>query len=75
MLSLDPAKSNSAEEQAFTYPCKWVVTARVQHLKHIHDRQNIYLGELTIGIEDDRWKITRLILKSEERVIKSWQTA
>jgi hydrogenase/urease accessory protein HupE len=75
VLSLDPAKSNRDEEQAFTYPCKWVVTARVQHLKHIHDRQNIYLGELTIGIEDDRWKITRLILKSEERVIKSWQTA
>jgi hypothetical protein len=38
-------------------------------------RQNIYLGELTIGIEDDRWKIVRLVLKSEERVIKSWQTS
>jgi hydrogenase/urease accessory protein HupE len=75
VLSLDPANSNRDEEQAFTFPCKWVVTARVQHLKHIHDRQNIYLGELTIGIEDDRWKITRLVLKSEERVIKSWQTA
>jgi hypothetical protein len=73
--SLDEALSAMAGEQSFTYPCKWVVTARVQHLKHIHDRQNIYLGELTIGIEDDRWKIVRLVLKSEERVIKSWQTS
>lgn len=75
VISLDEALSAMAGEQSFTYPCKWVVTARVQHLKHIHDRQNIYLGELTIGIEDDRWKIVRLVLKSEERVIKSWQTS
>jgi hydrogenase/urease accessory protein HupE len=75
VISLDDAVSDTREEQVFTYPCKWVVTARVQHLKHIHDRQNIYLGELTIGIEDDRWKITRLVLKSEERVIKSWQSS
>jgi hydrogenase/urease accessory protein HupE len=73
VISLGETMSDAKGEQAFTYPCKWVVTARVQHLKHIHDRQNIYLGELTIGIEDDRWKITRLVLKSEERVIKSWQ--
>ena len=75
VLSLDEALSAMAGEQSFTYPCKWVVTARVKHLKHIHDRQNIYLGELTIGIEENRWKITRLVLKSEERVIKSWQTS
>ena len=75
VISVDAAKSGMAASQSFTYPCKWVVTARVQHLKHIHDRQNIYLGELTIGIEDDRWKITQLVLKNEERVIKSWQSS
>ena len=63
-------------ENSFTYPCQWVVTARVKHLKHIHDRQNVYLGELSIGIEDDRWKITKLVLKNEERIIKRvWQKA
>jgi len=75
VISLDSAKSDMMGGQSFTFPCKWVVTARVKHLKHIHDRQNIYLGELTIGIEDDRWKIVQLVLKSEERVIKSWQTS
>lgn len=57
---------------AFTYPCQWVVTARVRHLQHIHNRQNVYAGELTITVEDDRWKIAGLELSSEERVVLSW---
>ncbi len=60
---------------AFTYPCKWVVTARVRHLQHIHNRQNVYVGELTIRVEDDRWKIARLDLLSEERVVLSWSNS
>lgn len=59
-------------DNAFTYPCQWVVTARVRHLQHIHNRQNVYIGELTIQVEDDRWKISRLDLLSEERVVLSW---
>jgi hypothetical protein len=58
--------------KAFTYPCQWVVTARVRHLQHIHNRQNVYVGELTLQIEDDGWKIGGLNLLSEERVILSW---
>jgi hypothetical protein len=57
---------------SFTYPCRWVVTARVRHLKHIHNRRNVYNGELTIRVEEDRWKIARLDLLSEERVVLSW---
>jgi hypothetical protein len=74
VMSVEAVTSALKGQKSFTYPCKWIVTARVQHLQHIHDRQNIYLGELTIRVEDDRWKITRLILKSEERVILPWQT-
>ena len=74
--SVEEVLSKSQSITSFTYPCQWVVTARVKHLKHIHDRQNVYLGELTIGIEDDRWKITKLVLKNEERIIKKvWQKA
>ncbi len=73
VMSVEAVTSALKGEKSFTYPCKWIVTARVQHLQHIHDRQNIYLGELTIRVEDDRWKITRLILKSEERVVLPWQ--
>jgi hypothetical protein len=76
VTSVEELLSTSQSLRSFTYPCQWVVTARVKHLKHIHDRQNVYLGELTIGIEDDRWKITKLILKNEERIItKVWQKA
>jgi hydrogenase/urease accessory protein HupE len=74
--SVEEVLSKSQSFTSYTYPCQWVVTARVKHLKHIHDRQNVYLGELTIGIEDDRWKITKLVLKNEERIIKKvWQKA
>lgn len=74
--SVEEVLSASQANTAFTYPCQWVVTARVKHLKHIHDRQNVYLGELTIGIENKRWKITKLVLKNEERIIKKvWQKA
>ena len=73
--SVDEALSKSQSHTSFTYPCQWVVTARVKHLQHVHDRQNIYLGEMTIGIENDRWKITKLVLKNEERIIKPWQKA
>ena len=60
-------------DNAFTYPCQWVVAARVRHLQHIHNRQNVYAGELTIQVEGDRWKIARLDLLSEERVVLSWK--
>jgi hypothetical protein len=75
VMSVDDAVGVVTGDQAFTYPCKWIVTARVKHWQHIHDRQNVYVGELTIRIEDERWKITRLNLLSEERVILSRQTS
>jgi hydrogenase/urease accessory protein HupE len=62
-------------DNAFTYPCQWVVTARVRHLQHIHNRQNVYAGNLTIQVEDDRWKIAGLDLLSEERVVLSWKSS
>jgi hypothetical protein len=63
--AVDPAGA------AFTYPCQWVVTARVRHQQHVHDRRNVYAGELTLRVEDDRWKIARLDLYREERVVLS----
>ena len=60
---------------AFTYPCQWIVTARVRHLQHIHNRQNVYAGKLTLRVEEDRWKIAGLDLLSEERVVLSWRSS
>jgi hydrogenase/urease accessory protein HupE len=71
VMQVDPAVGTA--DNAFTYPCQWVVTARVRHLQHIHNRQNVYAGELTLQVEDDRWKIAGLDLLSEERVVLSWR--
>jgi hypothetical protein len=75
VMSVDEALRNSGTDNSFTFPCKWIVTARVKHWQHIHNRQNVYVGDLTLRVENDRWKIAKLTLKSEERVVLSWQTS
>jgi hypothetical protein len=55
--------------EGFTYESKWTVVARVKHLQHIHHRKNLYTGFLTIKVEDNKWKIVDIDLKSEDRVI------
>ena len=61
--------------QGFAYDCRWVVTARVRHLQHVHHRQNIYNGMLTLEIDGDRWKIAGVELRSEDRVVLPWTPA
>jgi hypothetical protein len=73
VMSVEAPSAFDSGDGAFTYPCKWVVTARVKHWQHIHDRQNKYVGTLTIRVENDRWKICHLELLSEEREIVSWK--
>ncbi len=73
VMSVEASSTVDMGDGSFTYPCKWVVTARVKHWQHIHDRQNSYVGALTIRVEDDRWKISELELFSEEREILSWK--
>jgi urease accessory protein len=75
VMSVQEPDASDAGDGSFTYPCKWIVTARVRHWQHIHDRQNIYIGMLTIRVEDDRWKIAHLELLSEEREILSWKSS
>ena len=73
VMSIEASIAVDSADETYTYPCKWVVTARVKHWQHIHDRQNIYLGILTLRMEDDRWKICDIELLSEEREIVSWK--
>jgi len=75
VMSVDDVMGTGEDGAEFTYPCQWIVTARVKHWQHIHNRQNVYLGELTIRVEDDRWKIARLNLLSEDRVVLSWKSS
>ncbi len=56
-------------EVGYIYPAEWIVTARVKHLQHIHFRQNRYTGSINIKREKEQWKISGIILKSEDRSI------
>jgi hypothetical protein len=47
----------------------WDVYGSVRHRNHIHFRCNTYKAELTIVPTDNYWKITRMQLLDEERVI------
>jgi hypothetical protein len=73
VMSVGASSAIDSADASYAYPCKWVVTARVKHWQHIHDRQNIYVGTLTIRVEEDRWKIGDIELSSEEREIVSWK--
>jgi hypothetical protein len=47
----------------------WDVYGSVRHWKHIHFRCNTYEADLTIVPTDNYWKLTRVQLLDEERVI------
>jgi hypothetical protein len=58
-----------SETQSPAYPCRWTVSAKVTHWQHSHERRNMYEGDLTLVVEDDRWKLATLNLHSEEREV------
>jgi hypothetical protein len=58
-----------SDGQSPAYPCSWTVTAKVTHWQHIHERRNMYEGDLRLTVEDDRWKLESLNLRSEEREV------
>jgi len=54
---------------AIAMVANWDVYGSVYHLNHIHFRCNTYKAELTIMPDDNYWKLTRVQLLDEERVI------
>ena len=73
VLEIGEPRDMSQPGGDFAYDCRWVVTARVRHLQHVHHRQNIYNGVLTLRIDGDRWKIAGVELESEDRVVVPWK--
>jgi len=65
----DVGKPRISETQSPAYPCRWTVTAKVTHWQHIHERRNVYEGDLRLVVEDDHWKLAALNLRSEEREV------
>ena len=62
-----------AADGGYSYDCQWAVVARVQHLQHVHHRQQIYSGVLTLRAEEGRWKIAAVELHSEDRIVLPWE--
>jgi hypothetical protein len=74
VVSVEDEVAGTDPSAGYTYQCTWAVTARVTHLQHVHHRRNIYSGTLLIKRSDDRWKIDRIALTSEDRVIVPWRS-
>lgn len=55
--------------ESVEYPVAWTVTARVRHLKHIHYRKNRYIGNVALKAINNKWKISKISLTSEERKV------
>ncbi|MEJ2162310.1 MAG: hypothetical protein P8X60_03050 [Robiginitalea sp.] len=71
-VSLDPLgtpESDAPGTAGWKYPATWTVTARVKHLKHIHYRKNQYTGTISLKPIDNEWKISEIILTSEDRQV------
>ncbi|MEJ2580075.1 MAG: HupE/UreJ family protein [Acidobacteriota bacterium] len=73
VLEIGEPLAGSDAEEGFSYDCRWEVIARVRHLQHVHHRQNIYNGVLTLRPEDGKWKIARVELYSEDRAVVPWK--
>jgi len=73
VLKIGEPVEGMTTEDGYSYDCRWAVVARVQHLQHVHHRQQIYSGVLTLQAEEGRWKVAGVELHSEDRVVLPWE--
>jgi hypothetical protein len=66
---LGTPESGVSEAGGWKYPATWTVTAQVKHLKHIHYRRNQYTGTIALKPLENGWKISEIILTSEDRQV------
>ena len=67
--SLGSQETGASGENGWKYPAVWTVTAQVKHLKHIHYRKNQYTGTIALKPMESGWKISEIILTSEDRKV------
>ena len=53
----------------YTYTCEWYVSGTVRHWAHQHNRQNRYVGLITVKRIDETWKIIEWELLDEQRIM------
>jgi len=72
VLEIGEPVEGMTTDDGYSYDCRWAVVARVQHLQHVHHRQQIYSGVLTLQADEGRWKVAGVELHSEDRVVLPW---
>ena len=53
----------------YTYTCEWFVSGTIRHWAHQHNRQNRYIGLITVKRIEEVWKITEWELLDEQRIM------
>jgi hypothetical protein len=56
------------EGTGFAARCTWNVTGSVGHWGHLHQRRNQYEADVTVQVQDNGWRITKLELLNEVRL-------
>jgi len=56
------------DPRAFRRLVTWTVNGSVEHWGHIHSRTNRYRASFTVEPREGAWKITRMDVRSQERV-------
>ncbi len=55
----------------YTFTCEWYVSGTIRHWAHQHNRQNRYVGLITVKRIEDTWKIVEWELLDEQRIMDS----
>ena len=69
LTELQP-RSSAGDEAAwpgFSCRVRWLVAGTVEHWGHVHERQNLFDGRLTVEPRDGAWKITRMDILGQEQ--------
>jgi hypothetical protein len=68
-VALDAVKVLPSEQaNSFNVEASWTVHGSVGHWGHIHQRSNRYLANLTVSVDNDRWKLDQMSVLQEERL-------
>ncbi|MEN7550656.1 hypothetical protein AAG747_22240 [Rapidithrix thailandica] len=67
-MDIQESELLNAKKEAFTVRLSWTVSGRVEHWGHMHDRENLYEGKISVKNEEGYWKIDKLQVLSEERL-------
>jgi hypothetical protein len=69
LAELQPRSTAAGEAPWPGFSCnvQWLVAGTVEHWGHVHERQNLFNGRLTVEPRNGEWKITRMDILGQEQ--------